>query len=267
MLLPIAALPILLLGLSAPQSAHAQSEFESFYDIAPGMEPLPDERRDDEDVFDDDDPGLNNFLDRLEPDRGGGRPETRRRPERDRMAPDEFDTEDDEDRRYTPRERERDFEETEDPTFKKAEPDLGHKVIAGLWSGTVEEVGSDPYTVRLSLKEDGSGTAAYAKLDCASEVVPIAGRLLEYRETITMGRDKCADGFVQLRLRRGLLLWTWKDDKGEIRAAATLKRDVTPASDGSPTSLPEKDRARDDRAVTPAPAAPPTAEMREQAAD
>ena len=56
--------------------------------------------------------------------------------------------------------------------------------------------------------------------------MPLAGRPLEYRETITMGRETCADGFVRLRLHKGLLLWTWIGDDGEVRAAATLKREV-----------------------------------------
>ena len=110
--------------------------------------------------------------------------------------------------------------------LERAEPQLGHRIIAGLWSGEVEEIGYDPYPIRLSLNEDGTGTAAYADSDCASEIVPLAGRPLEYRETITMGRETCADGFVRLRLHKGLLLWTWTDADGEVRAAATLKREA-----------------------------------------
>lgn len=108
---------------------------------------------------------------------------------------------------------------------ERGEPQLGHRIIAGLWAGEVEEIGYDPYPIRLSLNEDGTGTAAYSGSECASEIVPIAGRPLEYRETITMGRETCADGFVRLRLHKGLLLWTWTDADGEVRAAATLKRE------------------------------------------
>lgn len=226
---PFAA--VLTLGLSVPGPVLAQDNVESLYDTAPGLEPPRDRRREnDNDDFDDDEPGLEDLLNRMDrgrgsaPDRGG----------RDPLPPEDYDVEE-EDRDLPPR-RDRDLDEPEDPTFKRTErdgrdfkrakPDLGHKVIAGLWSGTVEEVGQDPYTLRLSLKGDGSGTAAYSRLDCASEIVPIAGKLLEYREKITMGHEKCSDGVVQLRLRRGLLLWSWKDENGEVRAAATLRRDA-----------------------------------------
>ncbi len=151
----------------------------------------------------------------------------------DRLDPDNdrYDDDNDRDRRHTERDldgdrdRNRDRERDRDE-YDRAEPGLGHKVIAGLWTGEVEEVGAEPYTIRLSLSEDGSGTAAYSRLNCASEMVPLAGKPLEYRETITMGRETCDDGYVQLRLRKGLLLWSWTTRNGEVRAAATLKRDA-----------------------------------------
>lgn len=245
----VITLPVLALGLAAPQIVLAQDGLDSLYDSAPGVGPPARDRReerydDDEDEPDeggrgDIDPDLEEMLESLDRSNRGGRSDGDRR-DRERTGPDDFDL--DEDNRDPPprrdRDRDRDFEETDDPTFKKAEPDLGHKVIAGLWTGTVEEVGADPYTLNLSLEEDGSGTASYSKLNCAADVVPIAGRLLEYRETITEGREKCSDGFIQLRLRRGMLLWTWKDDQGEVRAAATLRRSVKAAA-GDPV---EEDR-------------------------
>ena len=234
LIIPVIALPVLAIGLAAPQIAHAQAEIESLLDSAPGLGPRDRDRRDG--TRRNDDPRLDEGLDRLDRhDRDG------RRNDRDRTRPDDLDFEDDDD--LPPRRR----DEPEDPTFKKADPGLGHKVIAGSWTGTVEEVGKDPYTLRLSLKEDGTGTAAYSGLDCSSDVVPIAGRLLEYRETITQGREKCDDGIVQLRLRRGLLLWTWKDDQGEVRAAATLRRSTEAASETAAADLVEEDDDQDPR--------------------
>lgn len=233
-ILSVTVLPVLAFGLAIPQIAHAQGDVDSLLDSAPGVGPPARERREDrsdrDDGFPDDDgglrdgdPELEDLLDRL--DRRSGSGSGRR--DRERTEPDDFDLDDDDRDRPRRRDRERDRdEEPDDPDFRKAEPDLGHKVIAGLWTGTVEEVGADPYVLSLSLKEDGTGTAAYPNLNCAGDVVPIAGRLLEYRETITQGREKCSDGIVQLRLRRGMLLWTWKDDSGEVRAAATLHRSV-----------------------------------------
>ena len=160
---------------------------DSLLDAAPGLGPPADRReeRRERDDFDDDDPGLEDLLDRM--DSGGNRRDTpptdRDRRGDDTLEPDNLEPFEDEDERPPEPRRER----RDNPDFEKAEAGLGHKVIAGLWSGTVEEVGADPYTIRLALKEDGTGTAAYSNLNCASEIIPVAGKLLEYRETITKG--------------------------------------------------------------------------------
>ena len=103
-------------------------------------------------------------------------------------------------------------------------PQLGHAVIAGTWTGTVEEVGTDPYGIRLELKRDGTGAVTYDGGLCGGRIVPLAGDGLRYRETIELGREHCDDGYVRLDLRGRILLWTWAADGDEVRAAATLRR-------------------------------------------
>ena len=234
--------PALGLVLTPAQPAFAQGGADSLYDVAPGQT-LPDrDDRSDRDFdgnADDDDPEIEEMLRQL--DRAGsgnrgnsGKPDLPRGGEReyeDEPEPDLYER--DEPERDLDRQPPRDRDERRPPGYEEAKADLGHKVIAGLWTGMVEEVGQDPYKLSLSLGEDGRGTASYEKLGCSSEVFPIAGRLLEFRETITKGRDACADGIFRLRLHRGMLLWSWKDDdKSEFRAAATLRRSTDRADVG-----------------------------------
>ena len=226
--------PALGLVLTPAQPAFAQGGADSLYDVAPGQTPPDRDDRSDRDFdgnTDDDDPEIEEMLRQL--DRAGsgnsgngGKPDLPRGGDReydDEPEPDLFER--DKPERDLDRPPQRDRDKRRPPGYEEAKADLGHKVIAGLWTGMVDEVGQEPYELSLSLGEDGRGTASYAKLGCSSEVFPIAGRLLEFRETITKGRDACADGIFKLRLHRGMLLWSWKDDdKSEFRAAATLRR-------------------------------------------
>lgn len=238
-LIALMVAPALGLLLAPVQPVFAQGGADSLYDIAPGQTP-PDRDRDLDREFDgdatDDDPEIEEMLRRLDragsPDRG--EPDLPGRDNRNDWEDREPEIyERDEPDRDLDRPPPRDRDERRRPGYEEAKADLGHKVIAGIWTGTVEEVGQDPYKVRLSLGEDGRGTAVYSNLGCTSDVFPIAGRLLEFSETITKGRDACADGIFRLRLHRGMLLWSWKDDdNSEFRAAATLRRTKEKAGGG-----------------------------------
>ena len=53
-----------------------------------------------------------------------------------------------------------------------------------------------------------------------------------------------------------MLLWTWKDLEGEVRAAATLRRQVSaPVDKTNATETPEEERRRDLGGVITAPPA------------
>jgi len=111
------------------------------------------------------------------------------------------------------------------PQVGRAEADLRHKVVSGTWSGTVEEVGVEPYRMVMNLNSDATGDVSYEGFECSARLEGIAGGpQLRYRETITAGRDVCSDGTVHLDLRGAVLLWTWYTPSGEVQAAATLRR-------------------------------------------
>lgn len=97
--------------------------------------------------------------------------------------------------------------------------------VEGAWTGTVDEVDQDPYTINLSFRPGGLGEVSYSGYNCTGVLSPEAqGENLVFQETIVLGRDVCADGTVVLTLKGAEMTWLWINELQEIQATAVLRR-------------------------------------------
>ena len=100
-----------------------------------------------------------------------------------------------------------------------------YDMAAGTWTGTVDEVGVEPYTITLTLDPAGIGEVTYSGYDCGGLLAPVKqGGHLRYRETITTGREICADGDVRIVVHGAEMTWLWFNELGEVQAEARLSR-------------------------------------------
>ena len=100
-----------------------------------------------------------------------------------------------------------------------------YDMAVGTWQGTVHEIGVDPYTITLTLDPVGIGEVTYSGYDCGGLLSPVRqGGHLRYRETITTGRENCADGDVRIVVHGGEMTWFWFNEFGEAQAEARLTR-------------------------------------------
>ena len=103
--------------------------------------------------------------------------------------------------------------------------DLTYEMVAGTWIGTVDEIETDPYTITLTFDDLGLGQVTYSGYDCAGLLAPVStGTELRFRETITAGRDVCADGDIHITLDGAEMIWIWINEYKEIQARARLSR-------------------------------------------
>ena len=98
---------------------------------------------------------------------------------------------------------------------KRAAPPAAGPAVAGTWSGSVTQVGSQSkYSVVLTLTASG-GETNYPELNCGGKLTRIGGSrtYVFYVETITRGhRDKggrCPDGTITVGRSKDKLAWVW----------------------------------------------------------
>lgn len=84
------------------------------------------------------------------------------------------------------------------------------------------------YPVRMTLSDAG-GTIDYPSLSCGGTLTRLrtVGDVVEYREKLTYGANRCIDnGTVGVRIKGRLLLWHWTGEAGgypDEGASAVLK--------------------------------------------
>lgn len=103
------------------------------------------------------------------------------------------------------------------------DPANPYTYLAGTWLGTVEEIGVAPYSIELNFDARGNATVVYGGYNCSgvlSPIAPLDGQ--HFGETITRGRDDCADGRVALSPRGRRLEWIWYNADGDVQATALL---------------------------------------------
>ncbi|MEM7056784.1 MAG: hypothetical protein AAF557_04295 [Pseudomonadota bacterium] len=103
--------------------------------------------------------------------------------------------------------------------------DLTFADVEGAWTGTVDEVDQDPYVINLTFRPGGLGEVSYSGYNCEGVLGPLTqGSKLVFKETITKGRDICADGTVEITPEGSGLNWTWINEWNEVQATAVLRR-------------------------------------------
>jgi len=98
-----------------------------------------------------------------------------------------------------------------------------YRYLTGTWVGTVEEIGIAPYPIELNFDGRGNGAVFYGGFNCSgvlSPIAPLDGQ--HFGETITKGRQDCADGRVTLSRRGRRLEWIWYNADGDVQATALL---------------------------------------------
>ena len=98
-------------------------------------------------------------------------------------------------------------------------PALAQKA-GGTWRGQVLQPDPDGrtevYPVRMTINDSG-GTIDYPTLSCGGTLTRLRaiGDVVEYREKLTYGVDRCIDnGTVGVRIKGRLLLWHWTGEAG-----------------------------------------------------
>jgi hypothetical protein len=100
---------------------------------------------------------------------------------------------------------------------------------AGTWRGSVDQPGSDPYSIVMELDGAGGGRSDYPELACGGV---LSGGPGVYRETIDRNRavegqsGGCIDGQVSVAVAGDTMTWSWSGEwQGQpLTAQAVLAR-------------------------------------------
>ena len=123
----------------------------------------------------------------------------------------------------------------------------GQSNPVGIWKGKAYQANpAGPgmsYDISLRINETGNGIIQYPSLSCIGTLIRQPGDVIQYREQLTLGKERCVDnGKVVLEKRGDQLFWQWSGQgtRAPNTTATAMLSQVVPQRQLPPvTSVPK----------------------------